>query len=521
VKAWIGFIAMCVGMFMAILDIQVVASSLTSIADALHIPADKLSWLQTGYLMAEVIAIPLTGWLTRAISLRWMFVGATAGFTLASLACASATSADVLIAIRVFQGFCGGMLIPAVFTSAFTLLPESHRVIATVFAGVFAMIAPTFGPIVGGYITQTYSWHWIFLINVIPGAIVSIGVALFIPAGVANWSLLRRIDYRTIGLAATFLAALELLLKEGPSHEWSGLLIEGLGVVCAISLIGAIYRCLRRPWPFVNLRQFKSRSFSLGCFLSFISGIGLFGSVYILAVFLGVVRGHSAFEIGKVMMVAGAVQLLTAPFVAYIETRVDARLLLGLGYGMFCAGLLGNGFSTYHSDFWALFWPQVLRGASVLLCILPATRLALDEWKPDDLPDASGMFNLMRNLGGAIGIALVDTIIAQNTKPNAIAIGKALQAGSPQVAREVGGLPLSMFHNTPMPPMSEFDKLSLEPLVTRAALVRSFNEAWLLIGMLFALALFALPFVKSKPWQPGKESPKVDAPALGPTKPRG
>src|ERR1700743_2184191 len=170
VKVWIGYTAMCVGMFMAILDIQVVASSLTTIQTALHIPADEISWIQTAYLIAEVIAIPLTGMLTRALSLRWLFVAASAIFTLASIACALCTGADSLIALRVVQGFFGGMLIPAVFTSVFIMVPRRHEIFATAMAGVFAMVAPTLGPYVGGWLTQTYSWHWIFLINVVPRA---------------------------------------------------------------------------------------------------------------------------------------------------------------------------------------------------------------------------------------------------------------------------------------------------------------------------------------------------------------
>src|ERR1700749_1645447 len=186
-KTWIGFSAMCVGMFMAILDIQVVASSLTNIQSALHIAEDRMSWIQTGYLIAEVIAIPLTGWLTRALSLRWMFVTATVGFTLASFGCAMCTSLEPLLVIRVLQGFCGGMLIPAVFTSAYTLFPEKDRVLATVIAGMFAMIAPTLGPTVGGYLTQTYSWHWIFLVNIVPGVVVAALGAGWMSRRKAGW----------------------------------------------------------------------------------------------------------------------------------------------------------------------------------------------------------------------------------------------------------------------------------------------------------------------------------------------
>jgi DHA2 family multidrug resistance protein len=195
IRNWIGFVAMCVGMFMAILDIQVVVSSLTTIQNALSIPSEQLSWIQTGYLIAEVIAIPLTGWLTRALSLRWLYSAATIGFVITSAGCAISWNADALIAIRVAQGFFGGMLIPAVFTSAFVLLPEKDRVLATTVAGLLAMIAPTIGPTVGGYLSQTYSWHWIFLINVVPGLFVAAAVIAFVRLEKPNLSELRVIDY--------------------------------------------------------------------------------------------------------------------------------------------------------------------------------------------------------------------------------------------------------------------------------------------------------------------------------------
>ena len=165
-RLWLGFLAMCLGLFMAVLDIQVVASALTTIGAALHVAPARLGWIQTGYLMAEVIAIPLTGFLTRALSLRWMFVAATLGFTLASLSCAFSSSIDMLIGFRVVQGFCGGMLIPAVFTSIFVMMPKEREILATTLAGTFAVIAPTIGPFVGGYLTSVYSWNWIFLINI-------------------------------------------------------------------------------------------------------------------------------------------------------------------------------------------------------------------------------------------------------------------------------------------------------------------------------------------------------------------
>ena len=494
-RIWIGFLAMCFGMFMAILDIQVVASSLTTIESALHVPPDKLSWIQTAYLIAEVIAIPLTGWLTRALSLRWMFAGATLGFTLASLACAGSGSIDQLITIRVIQGFFGGMLIPSVFTSVFQMVPERHRVAATTFAGVFAVLAPTIGPAVGGYLTQTFSWHWIFLINVAPGVVVTALTIFFVRLGRPRFPLLAHIDYVAIVLAAVSLGTLELLLKDGPKYEWRGRYVASLAAISIGSGALAIWQTLRTRHPFVDLKRFRERSFTLGTILSFVFGIGLYGSVYLLSIFLGLVRGHGPLVIGEIMIVSGAAQLLTAPLAALAEPRVDPRWLTALGYGLFGAGLLTNGFETIHTDFWGLFWPQILRGVSVMLCILPATRLALASVPRVHVADASAIFNLMRNLGGAIGIAIVDTILEQRAPHWAVNLGTRLKAGDAGAAAIVG-LPTAPFKGHDMGPVDPVMRAMVEPLINKAALTLAFNEAWLVVGGLFALSLLVLPFIK-------------------------
>ena len=495
VRLWLCFGAMCAGMFMAILYIQVVASSLTNIGAALAIPVGSLGWIQTAYLIAEAIAIPLTGFLTRALSLRWMFALATIGFTLASLGCAFCTSLEPLIVIRVFQGFCGGMLIPAVFTSVFVMLPEKHRVLATTIAGACAVMAPTIGPAIGGYLTETFSWHWIFLVNIIPGVIVSLMVACFVRQGRPDLSTLKQLDYLTIIFASFFLGSLEWLLNDAPSRNWQGRHVYILGAVCIVSGILGVWRALTHASPFINLRRFRNLSFSIGCGLSFVFGFGLYGSVYILSLFLGLVRGHSPLEIGEIMMVSGAAQLLMSPIAAMLETRYDPRLLTAIGFGLFGMGLLANGFCTSSTDFAGLFWPQVLRGLAVMLCLLPATRLALDVWPADEIADASGLFNLMRNLGGAIGIALIDTVAQQRTPGHVARFIARLQAGDPGAARSVG-LPTAMFHNHTMGPIDEMTKAMIAPMVRRAALAQSFNEAWLLIAALFAVSLLAVPLMR-------------------------
>lgn len=497
VSTWIGFLAMCIGMFMAILDIQVVASSLPALGMALHIPNDRLSWIQTSYLISEIIAIPLTGFLTRALSVRWLFAGATFGFTLASIGCAASPNFAILIAFRTIQGLFGGALIPSVFTTGFELFPRRSHPAVTVLAGTFAMIAPTIGPAFGGYLTEFYTWHAIFLVNVVPGLMVGSLVLVFIRMGDGDLRELRRIDYGTVALAAVFLATLELLLKEGPKHDWHGWLVDALLVICPVAFVASVHQCLRRKAPLLDLRRFSDRSFSVACSLSFILGLGLYGATYLLPLFLGFVRQHSALEIGEIMAVAGAAQLLTAPVAAFFEQRVNGLLMVTLGYGLFAVGLLMDAFCTIHTDFNELLLPQILRGMGIMFCILPSTRLALEGWPEREIPEASALFNLMRNLGGAIGIALVDTMVQRRTAGHVDALVAQLQAGNPEAARLVG-LPVAMFHGHSMGAVSETLKQMIAPMVQRAALTQSFNESWLLLGGLFLLSLIAIAVLRPR-----------------------
>jgi DHA2 family multidrug resistance protein len=496
-SAWIGFMAMCIGMFMAILDIQVVASSLPNLGAALQIPNDRLSWVQTCYLIAEIIAIPLTGFMTRGLSVRWLYAGATLGFTLASVGCAASASFATLVTFRTIQGFFGGALIPVVFTTVFELFPRRLHPAATVIAGTFAMIAPTIGPAFGGYLTGSYTWHAIFLVNVIPGILVAIVVPLCIRAGQPDLNAFKRIDYATIVFAAIFLASLELLLKEGPKRDWHGPLVDILIFACPIAFAVSVQLCLRRKSPLVDLRRFSDLSFSIACMLSFVLGAGLYGSVYVLPLFLGFVRQHTALEIGEIMVVAGVAQLLAAPVAAFFEPRVNGLLMLGFGYALFAAGLFANAFCDIYTDYAGLLLPQVLRGMGIMFCILPSTRLALEGWPEVQIPEASALFNLMRNLGGAIGIALVDTVVEQRTAGHAEALVSRLQAGDPAAA-SMAGLPAAMFHGHAMGPVSETIKAMIAPMVQRAALAQSFNEAWMLLALLFLFSFCAIGALRAR-----------------------
>jgi MFS transporter, DHA2 family, multidrug resistance protein len=489
---------MAVGMFMAILDIQIVASSLPEIQAGLALALDQLSWVQTAYLMAEIVAIPLTGWLTAMLSTRGAFLACVCGFTAASLACAGSTGFWSLIPARIVQGFCGGALIPLVFSAIFLMFDWSARARATLVAGLLAMLAPTLGPSIGGFVTDRFSWHWLFLINVPAGIVVALLVAATVEVDRADRSRFAAVDLWALPLLAVFLAGLQLLLKEAPKRGWGGIPMLLLAALCLVCGGGLVRRSLRHPTPLIDLTAFHDRNFALGCWFSFVLGVGLYGASFLLPVFLGLVRNYDALPIGEIMMVTGAAQLAVAPIATLLERRTDARLLIAVGYGLLSIGWVGNGFMTFQTDFWGLFWQQTARGTAVMLCLLPTTTLALGRFEPADVPNASGLFNLMRNLGGAIGLAVIDTVIGQRAPAHVADLVSRLQAGDAEAARLVG-LPTERFAGVAIGPVDAATRELVAPLVERAGLVAAFNDAWLWIGGAMLVSLLLLPFLRAAP----------------------
>jgi MFS transporter, DHA2 family, multidrug resistance protein len=303
---------------MAVLDVQVVATSLPTIQNALNVAPDEMSWIQTAYLIAEIISIPLTGALTRLLTVRVLFVMAVSLFTLTSIGCASSESFASLIAFRVVQGFFGGTLIPVVFAAVFLLFPSRLQTAATVIAGMLAVLAPTLGPVIGGWITATYSWPWLFLINVVPGFLAASVAWSSLPKGAPSLGEARALDVPSIAAGAIALAALEIAIKEAPKRGWTSPLAVSLLVLCVVTAGTFVYRTLRTRRPLVDLRTFGDRNFSIGCLLSFVLGIGLFGSVYLMPVFLAYARDHDALQIGEIMLVTGMAQLASSPMAAFL-----------------------------------------------------------------------------------------------------------------------------------------------------------------------------------------------------------
>ncbi|MBB4611226.1 DHA2 family efflux MFS transporter permease subunit [Sphingomonas yabuuchiae] len=498
--AWAGFTCMCLGMFMAILDVQIVATSLPTIQAALRIAPDRMVWIQTAYLTAEIVAIPLTGYLTDVLGMRRLFVGAVSLFTLASIGCAMSGSFESLILWRVVQGFSGGTLIPIVFSAVFLLFPVRVQGLATTIAGVAAVLAPTIGPIIGGWVTQSFSWHWLFRINIVPGIVAALGVAWLLrgQAAVERSGTRRSIDIAALVLLAAALVALQIGLKDAPTRGWGDARVLGLLAVFVACGGGFVVRTWRAAVPLVELRCFADRNFAIGCLFSFVLGFGLFGSTYLMPFFLGLVREHGALRIGEIMLVTGIAQLVSAPIAVWAERRVDPRWLTAFGFGLFAIGLLMSMSQTAQTDFHAMILPQVVRGAAIMFCLLPPTRMALGRLPRTLVADGSGLFNLMRNLGGAVGLALVDTMIFSRAATEGRHIASRLQAGDLDTALRIG-IPKDAFLEQRGQPLDDFAVEMVRPLVEKAALVPAVNAAWAMCGVLTAIVLLAVLWVRRTP----------------------
>lgn len=411
------FVVICFGGFMALLDIQIVASSLQQIGGGLSAAQDQIAWVQTAYLIAEIITIPLSGWLTRVFSTRWLFAASAAGFTVTSLLCGLAWNIQSMIVFRALQGLLGASMIPTMFTSSFYFFQGPRRVYSAAVVGTIASIAPTLGPVIGGWITDTVNWHWLFYVNLLPGAVVTILAALLVRIDEPDLKLLQEADYPGIVLLAVGLGTLEYVLEEGSRWNWfDDATIRSCAWIAAIAGVLFVIRSLTFPRPVVDLRALTNRNFAVGCFLSFVTGIGIFSTIYLTPLFLGYVRGFSAWQTGVAIFSTGAASLAGVPVYVFLARKFDTRWLMMFGLALFGVSMWSFSYITSQWTGGELLIPQLLRGFPQVFAVAPAVTLGLGSLSPERLKYASGLFNMMRNLGGAVGIAACSAIL--NTRTN-------------------------------------------------------------------------------------------------------
>ncbi len=487
-----GFLAMVFGMFMAILDIQIVSASLSEIQAGLSASADEIPWVQTSYLIAEVVMIPLSGLLARALSTRVLFTASAIGFTIASALCATATTIDQMIVYRALQGFIGGGMIPSVFAVAFTLFPPSKRGIVSPMIGLVATLAPTIGPTVGGYLSNAFSWHWLFLVNVGPGIAVALAVFFLVDFDKPDHSLLRRFDVLGFAAMALFLGSMEYVLEEGPRYDWfDDSTITTFAILCVAGGILFFWRAFTAAQPIVEFRAFRNANFAFGCAFSFVMGIGLYGLTYLYPVYLAQIRGYDALMIGETMFVTGVAMFLTAPLAGRLSQVLDPRFMMLMGFMGFALGTYLASGITVDWDFHELLVPQILRGCSLMLCMVPINNLSLGTLPPDQLKNASGLYNLTRNLGGAVGLAVINTVLNNRLDLHLARLHESVSWGRATAEETLAGLTQQMSEKIPDGDLAALKQLAL--VVRRQASVLAFSDVFIVLTALFAgMALMAV-----------------------------
>jgi len=482
-RDWLGFLAMVFGMFMAILDIQIVSASLSEVQAGLSASADEVSWVQTSYLIAEIIMIPLSGWLSRLLSTRVLFTVSALGFTLCSLGCAFASSLSEMVVFRAAQGFIGGAMIPTVFATSFLLFPGRLRAQVSVFIGLIATLAPTIGPTLGGYLTAILSWHWLFLINVPFGVVVSALVWRFVTFDKPDRAVLRTFDLPGLILMATFLGAFEYVLEEGNKNDWFA--DQGIFLLAVVAVVGSglfLWRMLTRPDPMVDLRAFTNKNFAFGCVFSAVIGVGLYGTIYVIPLFLAQVRHLDSLQIGETMFVTGIGMLVASPIAGRIAGLVDLRLMLAAGLAMTATALWWLSHMTNQSAFYELLGPQLLRGFAIMFMMLPTNQLALGTLPPHKLKNASGLYNLMRNLGGAVGLAVINTVATNRAQIHTLHLDEAVTWSRPAAAN---AMTMMTYANEAANGRAAglLALRQIAAMVRREALTLSYNDVLLLMAL--------------------------------------
>jgi len=498
VRSVLPFAVMCVGMFVALLDIQIVASSLQQIGGGLSAAQDQISWVQTAYLIAEIVVIPLSGWLTRVFSTRWLFTASAAGFTIASLLCGMAWNIESMIAFRALQGLVGASMIPTVFTSSFHYFQGPKRAYSAAVVGTIASIAPVLGPVVGGWITDTLDWHWLFYINLLPGLAVAAAVPMLVDIDKPDLSLLKGADYLGMALMAVSLGTLEYVLEEGARWNWfDDSTIAACAWVAGISGLAFVVRSLTYSQPVVDLRALGNRNFAVGCFLSFVTGIGIFSTIYMTPLFLGYVRGFSAWQTGVAVFSTGIASLVGVPVYVILSKRMDTRWLMLFGLASFGFAMWLFSFITHDWGGDELLIPQLLRGFPQVFVVAPAVTLGLGSLPMARLKYASGLFNMMRNLGGAVGIAVCGAILNSRTNAHFTDIASTLTPTNGAMERmlhDTAARYTAAFHSAAEGHLAAVKHLS--QLAYREAATMAYADAFQAIMVAFILATLFVPLLR-------------------------
>src|SRR5579871_1278561 len=492
---WISVMAAMIGAFMAILNIQITNASLLNIEGGIGTGVDNGSWISTSYLIGEIVVIPLTDYLSRTFSYRNIILSFATLFAAFSVACAFTHDLPSMIAMRGFQGFFGGVLIPMAFTLVFTKLPKGQQPIGLAMFSLAVTFAPAIGPTIGGYLTENYGWQTIFFVNVIPTIVMVTTLYFTLERQPMQLSLLREGDWFGIATMAIGLSALQAVLEEGNKDDWFGSpFIVKLAIIAFVSLSLFIANELIVEKPLLRLRLLTNRNFGMGTLASVFLGFGLFGSIYLLPAYLGQVQGYNAEQIGNVLAWTGLPQLLLIPLVPILMRRFDARLIAATGMLLFAYSSFMN--TTMSLDYSGdqLWIPNMVRAVGQALMLTPLSSIALGSVAPQEAAAASGISNMMRNLGGAIGTALLATIVTKREQFASNIIGQSVDLGREEVRTRIDQLTnFFMTHGVPDHATAQHQAIvALGNAVRRQALVIGFSDTFAVLSLVLVIAAIAI-----------------------------
>ena len=497
-KSWVAVLGAILGAFMAVLDIQITNASLKDIQAALGATLEEGSWISTSYLVAEIVVIPMTGWLSRVFSLRWYLVVNAGLFTFFSVCCAWAWNLPSMIVFRALQGLTGGVLIPIAFTIILTLLPPVKQPIGMAMFALTAVFAPAIGPTVGGWLTENFSWHYIFYLNVIPGLLLMGAVWYGLNRQPLQLHLLKNGDWFGIISMTLGLGSLQVVLEEGSRKDWFGSpLIVQLSIIAAIFLTIFFWIELTRRQPFINLRLLMRRNFGLASIVNVSLGLGLYGSVYILPLYLAQIQGYNPLQIGEVIAWLGLPQLLLVPLVPKLMQRFDLRLLIAVGVSLFAVSCFMNSNMTHDTGIDQLRWSQLVRALGQPLIFVPLSSIATADIEKEQAGSASGLFNMMRNLGGSIGIAAIATLLTRREQFHSNRLGEAISLYNPQTQQRINQLTqYFVSRGADLTTANDRAIATLDNTIRREAFVMAFNDCFYFIAWALLLSGMAIVFFK-------------------------
>jgi len=504
INPWIIAVAVMLGTFMEVLDTTVVNVSLPHIAGSLSATVDESTWVLTSYLVSNAIILPMTGWLSNTFGRKRVLMTSVAGFTLASVACGLAPSLPFLIIFRVIQGATGGGLQPLSQAIMLEAFPPQDRGKAMAFWGLGIVVAPMLGPVMGGWITDNYSWRWVFYINLPVGIAALIMAKLFIfdPSYIRR--AMQRIDYWGIGLLSLGMAGLQIMLDKGQEEDWfSSHFIDILAIMAIIGLVGFVVRELVTEHPIVDLRVFKVRTYATGVFLMTSLGFVLYGSLVLIPIFLQTLLGYPSLQAGWAMLPRGLGSFIAMPFVGLIMSKVEPRKLLIIGFLVCAYSLYDLSNVNLNAGYWDVFWPQFIQGISMGFIFVPLTTATHDPIPKEQMGNATSLFNVLRNIGGSVGIAGATTMVARHTQTEINILGKYVNPYNPAAQQMIAGMKqMFMGKGSDAATATQQAYGAIWGMVQQQASMVSFVQAFRVLGFIFVVVV-PLIFLMRRPKHSG------------------